>query len=189
MKFCFKGKDVVRRWSGLLMLVLLASCGGQLNDTSQTTENVSMIFSAELTGAQETPPNGSPASGAGLAIVNTRDLTFSASVVTTGMVETVAHIHQAPPGAPGPVIFPMSKESGRVVWNVQGTLTPAQLATMRNGGFYFNVHSPTFPEGEIRGQIVERLPTRQQLDRLLQVAQQSQVLQSLLQQVRQQSQP
>ena len=75
-----------------------------------------------------------------------------------------------------------------MVWNAQGTLTPAQLATMRAGGFYFNVHSPTFTGGEIRGQINFRLPTREQLDRLLQVAQQSQALQALVQQARQQVQ-
>ena len=176
------------QWLALLSLTVLASCGGSLNDTSPGVVNESLVFSAELNGSQETPPNASPGTGIGLAVVNARDLTFSASVVSTGVADTVAHIHEAPPGVAGPVIFPLSKEAGRAVWNAQGTLTPAQLARMRSGGFYFNVHSATFPQGEIRGQINFRLPTREQLDRLLQVAQQSQALQTLVQQVRQQVQ-
>lgn len=176
------------KWAALLALTLLASCGGSLKDAAVKIENESLVFSAELNGSQETPPNGSPATGVGLAIVNARDLSFSASVITNGMVETVAHIHQAPVGVAGPVVFPLTKEAGKVVWNAQGTLTPAQLVTMRAGGFYFNLHSPTFAEGEIRGQVAFKLPTRNQLDRLLVVAQQSQVLQALVQQVRQQVQ-
>ena len=187
MKFC-KREIAGLRWLALVSLALLASCGGSLNDSGTGVENVSLVFSAELNGSQEAPPNGSPATGIGLAIVNARDLSFTASVVTTGLVETVAHIHQAPPGVAGPIVFPLTKEPGRVVWNVQGTLTPAQLASMRAGGFYFNAHSPTYPAGEIRGQINFRLPTREQLDRLLQVAQQSQALQTLVPQVRQQGQ-
>lgn len=175
------------RWLALLSLTVLASCGGSLNDTSPGAVNESLVFSAELNGSQETPPNTSPGAGIGLAIVNARTLNFSASVVSTGVADTVAHIHQAPPGVAGPVVFPLTKEAGRSVWNVQGTLTPAQVATMRAGGFYFNVHSATFPEGEIRGQINFRLPSREQLDRLLQVAQQSQALQALVQQVREQA--
>lgn len=175
-------------WLALFSSTVLASCGGSLNDTSPSVVNELLVFSAELNGTQETPPNASPGSGIGLAVVNARDLTFSAGVVSTGVADTVAHIHEAPSGVAGPVIFPLSKEAGRPVWNAQGTLTPAQLATMRSGGSYFNVHSATVPQGEIRGQITFRLPTREQLDRLLQVAQQSQALQSLVQQARQQVQ-
>lgn len=172
------------KWLGLLSLTMLASCGGSLNGASQGAVNDSLVFSAELNGMQETPANASAGNGIGLAIVNARDLTFSASVVTTGIAETVAHIHEAAPGVAGPVLFPLIKEPGQVVWNVKGTLTPAQLVTMRAGGFYFNVHSPTYTQGEIRGQINFKLPTREQLDRLLLVAQQSQALQLLVQQAR-----
>ena len=172
----------------LLLTSLLTACGGSLSDGSLNPVQIdAQIFSAELNGAQETPPNSSPAAGVGLAIVNAKDLSFSASVVTTGMTDTLAHIHEAPPNVAGPVVFPMTKEPGKVVWNVKGTLTPAQLDKMRTGGFYFNAHSPTFPGGEIRGQIVFRLPTRDQLQRLSDVAQQSQVLQDLLQKAHQQN--
>ena len=179
---------VFHKWVALLALTALASCGGKLADDKPLSQVDSLVFTATLNGAQETPPNNSPGAGIGLAVLNARDLSFSASVVTTGVADILAHIHGAPPGTPGPVVFPLAKEAGKVVWNVQGTLTPAQLVTMRSGGFYFNVHSRTFPEGEIRGQIQFKAPTREQLDRLLQVAQESRVLQDMVQKARQQIQ-
>ena len=174
------------RWLALASFSLLAACGGKLNDSGSLNPTDLLVFSARLDGSQETPPNGSPGSGLGLAVVNARDLSFSASVVTSGVAETVTHIHEAPPGVAGPVVFALTKEAGKVVWNVQGTLTPAQLNTMRAGGLYLNVHSATFPEGEIRGQIQFRLPTREQLDRLALVAQQSGILRNLLRQAQDQ---
>jgi hypothetical protein len=195
-RFTLSGEDAMKifgcivmpqRVLALLLPLFLTACGGSLSDSLNPVQIDALVFSAELNGAQETPPNNSPAVGVGLAIVNAKDLSFSASVVTTGMTDTLAHIHEAPPNVAGPVAFPMTKEPGKVVWNVKGTLTQAQLDTMRAGGFYFNVHSPTFTEGEIRGQIVFRLPTRDQLQRLSDVAQQSQVLQDMLQKARQQN--
>ena len=174
------------RWLALASFSLLGACGGKLNDSVALNSTDQLIFSARLDGSQETPPNGSPGSGLGLAVVNARDLSFSASVVTSGVAETVAHIHEAPPGVAGPVVFALTKEAGKVVWNVQGTLTPAQLNTMRAGGLYLNVHSATSIEGEIRGQIQFRLPTREQIDRLALVAQQSGILQNLLRQAQEQ---
>lgn len=175
------------RWLALAALTTLVSCGGGSAEDRIASQTDSLVFSAELTGAQETPPNGSTGTGIGLAIVNLRDRSFAAAVITTGVVETIAHIHEAPPRAPGPVVFPLTRDPGKTVWNAKGTLTQAQLDTMRAGGFYFNVHSATFSEGEIRGQIQYRLPSRDQLDRLLQAAQQSSALKDLLQQARSQA--
>jgi len=44
-------------------------------------------------------------------------------------------------------------------------ITPTQVAQLRSGLFYFNIHNATFPGGEIRGQIScvtnGQQPTRQ----------------------------
>ncbi|MGI4955026.1 MAG: CHRD domain-containing protein, partial [Janthinobacterium lividum] len=34
------------------------------------------------------------------------------------------------------------------------TLTPAQLADLQAGKYYYNIHTATNPGGEIRGQLV-----------------------------------
>jgi hypothetical protein len=176
-------KAFALRWISLLLLAVLAACSG-----GSSTNGTPIIFTTTLTGANETPPNSSTAVGIGVLIFHPGDRTFTASVVTTGMADNAAHIHEAPPGVPGAIIFPMTKEPGRVVWNVRGTLNQTQEATLRGGNYYFNVHSPTFPNGEIRGQIRQGAPTQAQIQQLQQLQQQSQVLTQQLQLLQQQAQ-
>ncbi|MDB5729971.1 MAG: hypothetical protein JWQ00_3176 [Noviherbaspirillum sp.] len=157
----------------LLALAALAACGG---GDDGTIDPIPLVFTTTLNSAEETPPNNSPAEGIGVLILHPADNSFNASVITSGMQENAAHIHEAPPGVPGPIIFPMAKEPGSVEWKVNGTFTAEQLATLRAGNYYFNVHSPTFPGCEIRGQIRQRSLTPEQQQRLqefLQSAQQS----------------
>jgi hypothetical protein len=179
-------KSFVMRWISLLALallasVLMASCGGN-------SGNPPVIFTATLTGAEETPPNNSTGQGVGILLFQPNTRQFSASLVSTGVADTAAHIHEAAPGVAGPIIFPLNKESGSVVWTASGTLTLAQEQTLRTGNYYFNVHSPTFPSGEIRGQIVLKSLTQQQLEQLRQLRQQSQQLDQALQAIEQQQQ-
>ncbi len=61
-----------------------------------------------LTGAQEVPANTSTASGSS-SIRVAHDRSVSGGVRYTGMLATVAHIHEAPVGANGPVIVPLVK--------------------------------------------------------------------------------
>ena len=112
-----------RRWLALAALLTLASCGGSSTGDRLSTQTESLVFSAELSGRQETPANGSAATGIALAIVNARDRSFSASVATTGVADTAAHIHEAQPGNAGPIVFPLTREPGKTVWNGKGTLT------------------------------------------------------------------
>jgi hypothetical protein len=80
------------------------------------------LFTANLTGAQETPPTGSQASGEGTVVwdpaAQTADYTFTVRGLDfgpiTGAGETTpsaaddvtnAHFHNAPPGVAGPVVF------------------------------------------------------------------------------------
>lgn len=110
-----------------------------------------------LSGAQEVPPNGSSASGTGVAIIEPETRLISAQTVTTGITGTAAHIHQAPGAVAGSVIVPQTQTAtGSGIWNSASgaSLTPAQYDDFFKGNLYFNVHSAAFPGGEIRGQIV-----------------------------------
>ena len=110
-------------------------------------------FSATLNSAQETPPTGSPATGIGCLTLDTSTNQISWNVTFTGLtgIQTAAHIHQGVVGVAGGIIVAIPTGSPSI-----GTaaLTPAQAATLSAGNFYFNVHSTTFPGGEIRGQIL-----------------------------------
>lgn len=159
-----------------LASLLVPACGG-------TDDDLPMAFSATLFGAEEVPSNASRATGIGLVTVDPDGRTLTASVITSGMADTDAHIHEGAVRQVGPVVFPLAKAPGTVVWSTRTALTGAQLAALQNGAYYFNVHSPDFPGGEIRGQIVWDLPSSTQLGQLRQFRAQSPLLDQQLEQV------
>ncbi len=110
-------------------------------------------FSVSLDGSQEVPPTGSPAFGSATVFLDTVantmtvDLTFSGLVAT----QTAAHLHG--PAAQGQnagvlVGFPIGNLVGQVF-----PITDTIEGHMLSGLTYINVHSTTFPAGEIRGQL------------------------------------
>ncbi|GIW05215.1 MAG: hypothetical protein KatS3mg060_0020 [Dehalococcoidia bacterium] len=109
-----------------------------------------MSFGAQLSGSQEVPPNGSPATGR-FQLWLWPDLSRAEFVMThTVAGANAAHIHRGPPGVNGPVVVPLPAGP-----NVSGTvpLTPGGLYDLLAGNWYVNVHSPSFPGGEVRGQL------------------------------------
>lgn len=106
-----------------------------------------------LSGAQEVPANTSTASGSGDIRV-AADRGVSGGVRYTGMLATVAHIHEGTAGANGPVIVPLLKTGeGMFAVPPNTVLTPSQQASYQAGKLYVNVHSDTYPAGEIRAQL------------------------------------
>jgi CHRD domain len=107
----------------------------------------------ELTGAQETPPVTTSASGTGTIAV-AADKSVSGTIKTKGIDGTVAHIHVGAPGQSGPPIITLDKGS-HGVWSVPSgsKLTDEQYASYKAGNLYVNVHSAEHKPGEIRAQI------------------------------------
>ncbi len=116
-----------------------------------------------LTSAQEVPPNASTATGFGRVTLNNAENSITVSFYWSGLTgnATAGHIHGA--GAVGvnaPVIFnlaPAATTSGSVV-NMTFAPTPAQVADLKAGLWYFNLHTAANPGGEIRGQIAVDAP-------------------------------
>jgi len=112
----------------------------------------SLLFVANLTGAQETPPNNSSGVGRASLVLSPDEKTARVSLTFAGLSsgQTDAHIHgPALPGVSAPPVFPLPLGQ---LSDFSITLTPAQLQDLKNGLFYVNVHSSNFPTGEIRGQ-------------------------------------
>ncbi len=109
---------------------------------------------ANLTGAQETPATASTATGFGSLAVNALTGAVSGSVITSGIVGTGAHIHEAAAGVSGSILIPLT-DAGGGVWTVPpgALLTTAQVGSWQAGNLYVNVHSAANPGGEIRGQL------------------------------------
>ncbi len=108
-----------------------------------------------LSGDQQVPPVRSEGSGTGTVVV-ARDRSVNASVTTTGIVGTEAHIHEAGSGKNGPAIIPLTKESDTFVTPPGARLTEKQLASFMAGNLYVNVHTAANPGGEVRGQLMPR---------------------------------
>lgn len=109
-------------------------------------------YAAHCVGAQENPPVASAATADVDITVNpNRSLTYT--VTAAGVSGTAAHIHAAPVGSNGGVVFPLS--GGPTVWSgTTAPMTAAQYDTLDAQGFYVNIHSAANPGGEIRGQII-----------------------------------
>jgi hypothetical protein len=98
-----------------------------------------------LTGAEETPPVTSSATGTG---------TIKIAADKSGIEGTVAHIHVGAPGKAGPPIITLTKNADGS-WSVPAgsKLTDEQFANFKAGELYVNVHSAEHKAGEIRGQL------------------------------------
>ena len=157
----------------VLFLGLLLLTGLSL---SLDSADRSRRFWASLDGYQEVPALSTPAGGefdARLTQNGTIEYELSYSGFGTGV--SASHIHLGRPGTTGGVSAFLCGGGDKPACpqgsgTVTGTIDPADvtgpaaqgiaagefeelLAAMRAGATYVNVHSPTFPGGEIRGAI------------------------------------
>lgn len=97
---------------------------------------------------------GSTATGWGLAILNSAQTQLSIYVEHNVVGANAGHIHFGAPCVDGGAIrfgFTSAASPIHNTWN----LTPTNVAELLAGNLYVNIHSPAFPNGEIRGQIVQ----------------------------------
>lgn len=125
-------------------MAFLASCQSMAPVTSE---------SIVLLGANEVPPVATSASGSGNVTIKA-DGSVAVHIMVSGMTATAAHIHEGAAGANGPVIVPFTKTGDNMFDAPAGAkLTDAQMASLKAGKLYVNVHSAKNPGGEVRAQI------------------------------------
>jgi hypothetical protein len=112
-------------------------------------------FTAKLNGASETPPNDSKGMGTAMVSLDTATKGLNWTVKYSGLSgpATMAHFHgPAPAGTAAGVAVPLTRA---MVSPMKGsaTLTDAQVADLKSGMWYVNVHTAAHPGGEIRGQL------------------------------------
>ena len=117
------------------------------------------VFTASLTGLQETNPVGTTATGSGHLVLNPLTRALSGEVEFTGVTGTAAHIHTGAFGSNGGVLVTLIDHGGHGHFTVPDNtvLTQADVDKLRAGELYFNVHSAAHAGGEIRGQIGRRV--------------------------------
>ncbi len=141
---------------------LLLGMAAMVYDTTTSVAAASAsgchTFSAHLSGADEVPPNSSTATGFGGVWLSPDETTITVTLTYSGLSgdQSGAHIHgPAALGVPAPVLFTLASSGGPTATlpALVFSVTPTQVMDLRNGLWYFNVHSAGFPGGEIRGQI------------------------------------
>ena len=150
-----------RLFAALLLaaLVALALVGPASAAKLGGAEQGGRQLATTLTGAVEVPGPGDP-DGSGFATVTVNpgqgvlcyELSVSGIAPATG-----AHIHEAPPGAAGPVVVGLEPptsgfSSGCVV--VGRALAKDILKNPSD--YYVNVHNAEYPAGALRGQLGSR---------------------------------
>ena len=116
-------------------------------------------MTATLNGKSEVPPIQTPASGKADVTVDTATRTLTWVVTYQGLTAEfrAAHFHgQASVTENAPIVVPIGKRGDKSPLKGSKVLTADQMAALLAGRWYINIHTPTHPPGEIRGQVVRQ---------------------------------
>ena len=133
--------------------ITLAIAGVTVALLSASVAHADMLkFHANMVAGEETPATDSKGKGTADFIVDTAAKKVMWTVMVDGLTgaPTAAHIHgPAAKGAKAPPEIDMSK----TIMSGDAAITDAQIADIKAGKTYVNLHTAKFPDGEIRGQL------------------------------------
>ena len=140
-----------------IVLVLVGCLGVSLALIAPSAAVGGRPFTTTLTGAAEVNAAGVPNQGDldGIGTASLRINPGQGEVCWTIAVSgvdpiTAAHIHIAPPTAPGPIVVPLDPFAG----GCTQVDRDVALAIIKNpDSYYVNVHNMPFPAGALRGQL------------------------------------
>jgi len=148
----------------LIHLLPAAACGalalaGCETVQEEVNEVVGNNFHASLLGSDEVPPADPDGTGVAHIAINdaTNQVCTDLEVRNLDMV-TAAHIHEGRAGVNGPVVITLDPPDDNDSDDCD-TVPDALVDRLRHdpNGFYVNVHTAAYPDGAIRGQIVENM--------------------------------
>ena len=114
-------------------------------------------LSAKLSGSNEV--GGGDPNGSGTAAVKVRGTEVCFDVKWSGFEAIMSHIHKAPAGTNGDVVVPFFTSESPLDTNSKSGCVTAKASVVKAimakpSNYYVNVHSPEFPKGAARGQLV-----------------------------------
>jgi hypothetical protein len=133
----------------LLALFLMTLVMGCKDDEEMMADTV---VTATLSGTAEVPANASASTGKVGGTFNEETKMLMLNITYTGFTPVAWHIHKAAAGVNGGVIFNLGTTFSTPFMFMQ-TLDAAQESDLKAGLYYVNLHSATYPNGEIRGQL------------------------------------
>jgi hypothetical protein len=121
-------------------------------------EQVMFMFGLDPGQEVQTPPVVSPGSGSGHVMYDTATNVIQWDISFQNLVANVSVAHFHGPAGPGFNASPILGVATTAVTSgvLQGSADWAEAneAALLDGLVYFNIHTTTFPGGEIRGQVV-----------------------------------
>jgi hypothetical protein len=111
------------------------------------------LVTATLSGSAEVAANPSTSTGNVSGTFNEETKMLMFDITYTGFTPVAWHIHKAAAGTNSGVIFNMGTTFSTPFMFMQ-TLDATQESDLKAGLYYVNLHSATYPNGEIRGQLI-----------------------------------
>ncbi len=130
---------------------------------TRVTQEKAVFLNARLQGAQEAVPNNSTAEGMGNVLIDTSTHTVWVSATYSGLSTPAAdaHIHTGAPGVSGPVsVFVKFTPAISGSMDTSRVISIQNETDILNGNAYLNIHTSNFPNGEIRGQLLQSTTQR-----------------------------
>ena len=147
---------------GVILVVALVALAAFIG----TASGGGRPLSTSMSGSQENPPNSSPATGTTAVRLNhgQGSVCYDMSVSNLTTAPSMAHIHKAPAGTNGSIVIhlfgtggaPAPTTTSFTITNFcQTGISQALIKDIVQNPdqYYVNVHTQTFPGGEIRGQL------------------------------------
>lgn len=146
-------KKTIKQFAILLMsatlMVGMVSCEKTGPDQDEIVK-----FEATINSSNTIPRSTSSAQGSAVLEYNKRTNTLTYNVTYQGLTPTVGHIHSAEPAwETGPVRVPFANVATSPITGSK-VLSQDEENLLMFGNMYINLHSVTYPAGEIRGQVL-----------------------------------
>ena len=138
-------------------LLALGTAIGTVAVAGPAAANPGGVPAIPLNTEQETTGSDTGASGFFSYTIQGSQLCYTLEVRGLSLPAVAAHIHKAPRHVAGPVVIPFPAVPSATTGEASACVTPAAglLADLQANpkAYYVNVHTVTFPGGEVRGQM------------------------------------
>ncbi len=146
----------MKRYGNYLAIAFLLASVVSCKKDNPPPPDPNVIFKATMSGAQESSPNNSTATGTSTLTFNKDTKIFTIVITHTVASPTGAHIHKGAVGVSGGIIFPFASAVSPISYT-SAALDATQEADLFAGLYYTNIHSAApYAAGEIRGQLIKQ---------------------------------
>jgi CHRD domain len=147
----------MKKWM-LLLLVLVTLSYSCKKDKEEPAPVKDIKYKAILIGGNEVPSTPSAGIGEANAVFNTDTRILTVTITYSGLTAALSawHIHKAVAGTNGSVVFNFGTPQPSGFVYTSAALTTDQESDLNSASYYVNLHTSTYPGGEIRGQLLKQ---------------------------------